>query len=147
MTEPVLAEPERAALIEQLARTRHGAGLEGAPGVEAELRSPVCGDRFTVRVAVDDGVVSGIRWDGHGCVVSTAAASVLADLAPGTPVEAFQALLERYSATLEAGAAPDPALGDAEVFAGIGRYPLRAGCAALAWRAADAALASQGRRS
>ena len=134
----MLAESDRAALIEELARARVGAGLGDRPGVEAHRRSPACGDEVTVRVVRDGGAITALRWDGHGCVVSTAAASALSAAVPGLGLDAFRALADRYLATLAADvdAAPDPELGDLEVFAGIGRYPLRAGCASLAWRAA-----------
>lgn len=138
---PALDETERAALIEQLARSRHGHGLADAPaGPEAHRRSPSCGDEFTVRLAIADGAIRELHWDGHGCVVSTAAAVMLSQLAAGTAAAEFPALAARYLATVQADGVPDPELGDAEAFAGIGRYPLRAGCASLAWRAALDAL-------
>jgi nitrogen fixation NifU-like protein len=140
----VLAEPDRAAAIEQWARARVGAGLGELPGVEAQRRSPACGDDVTVRVVLDGHAIAAVRWDGHGCVVSTAAASALASSAPGLDPAAFRALAERYLTTLGADAPADPDLGDLEVFAGIGRYPLRAGCASLAWRAALDALGAPG---
>lgn len=135
-----LAEPDRAALIEELAKSRVGAGLGDLAGLEAHRRSPACGDEVTVRVVLDGEVIDALRWDGHGCVVSTAAASALSAAVPGLPVDAFRLLAARYLATLDADATPDPALDDLEAFAGIGRYPLRAGCASLAWRAALDAL-------
>ena len=136
----VLAEPDRAALLEELAKTRVGAGLGDVPGLEAHRRSPACGDEVTVRLVLDGESIESLRWDGHGCVVSTAAASALSSVATGVSVAEFHALSTRYLETLDADAAPDPELGDLEVFAGIGRYPLRAGCASLAWRAALEAL-------
>ena len=136
----MLSESERMALIEELAKTRVGAGLGAAPGVEAHRRSPACGDEMTVRVVLAGAAIEELRWDGHGCVVSTAAASALAGVTAGLSRADFRALAERYLATLDATATPDPELGDLEVFAGIGRYPLRAGCASLAWRAALDAL-------
>jgi len=139
-----LAESERSALIEQLAKDRSGAGLGEIPGPEAHRRSPACGDDVTVRVVLGAGVIDAVRWDGHGCVVSTAAASALASSASGCGIDEFRALAERYLATLGADASADPELGDLEVFAGIGRYPLRAGCASLAWRAALDALGVPG---
>lgn len=135
-----LAEADRAVLIEELAKTRLGAALGDVPGPEAHRRSPACGDEVTVRVVLDGDAIAALRWDGHGCVVSTAAASALAAAAVGLQLDAFRTLAARYLATLDAGATPDPALGDLEAFAGIGRYPLRAGCASLAWRAALDAL-------
>jgi nitrogen fixation NifU-like protein len=136
----VLADSDRAALIEELAKARAGAGLGDVPGVEAHRRSPACGDEVTVRVVLAGDAIAALRWEGHGCVVSTAAASALAAAAAGLTRDAFQDLADRYLATLDAAASPDPELGDLEAFAGIGRYPLRAGCASLAWRAALDAL-------
>ena len=135
-----LPEPDRATLIEHLAKARGGAGLGEIPGVEAHRRSPACGDDVTVRVVLDGDAIAALRWDGHGCVVSTAAASALSAAAPGLTVDGFRGLADRYLATLDDGAPADPTLGDLEAFAGIGRYPLRAGCASLAWRAALDAL-------
>lgn len=136
----MLAEADRATLIEELARSATGRGLGDEPGAEAHRRSPACGDEFTVRVVLDGEAIEAVRWDGHGCTVSTAASAALSASAAGLGVGAFRELADRYLATLEAGAEPDPGLGDLEAFAGIGRYPLRAGCASLAWRAALDAL-------
>lgn len=137
---PALDETERSAVIEQLAKSRHGFGLPDAAGPTAHRRSPTCGDEFTVRVLVVDDTISSLHWEGHGCVVSTAAASALAGLAPGRSPDAFGALAARYLEAVQAEGVADAAFGDAEVFAGIGRYPLRAGCASLAWRTALDAL-------
>ncbi len=139
---PALDETERAAVIEQLAKSRRGFGLDEAPvsAFEAHRRSPTCGDEFTVRVLVVDDRIESLHWEGHGCVVSTAAASALAGLAPGLSSAEFAVIAVRYLAAVHADGVPDSAFGDAEVFSGIGRYPLRAGCASLSWRAALEAL-------
>lgn len=139
----MLAEAVRASLIEELARARVGAGLGDQPGLEAHRRSPACGDDVRVRVVLHGDRIAELRWDGHGCVVSTAAASALGATAPGLTVSDLRALTLRYLATLESGSAADPDLGDLEAFAGIGRYPLRAGCASLAWRTALDALQTE----
>lgn len=139
-----LTDADRAALVEDLAKARIGAGLGDAPGLDAYRRSPACGDEVHVRVVLDGALIAALRWEGHGCVVSSAAASALAATAPGLAPDEFRALAERYLATLGSGAAADPGLGDLEAFAGIGRYPLRAGCASLAWRAALSAVLAEG---
>ena len=144
-----LDEAERAALIEQLARERHGFGFEGgfervdAAARSAHRRSPSCGDEFTVRVLVVKDTIAELHWEGHGCVVSTAAASALAALAPGLSRSSFVALAARYFEAVQTDGVPDAAFGDAEVFAGIGQYPLRAGCASISWRAAVEAVGEQ----
>ncbi len=135
-----LPDTERAALIEELAKSRSGFGLSG-DGVSAHRRSPTCGDEFTVELTVADRAISSLHWEGHGCVVSTAAAALLSELAVQVATAEFPALASRYLESVQAGGQPVPELGDAEVFAGIGRFPLRAGCASLAWRAALDALA------
>lgn len=136
----MLSEADRAELIEQFAAARVGHGLGDAPGAEAHRRSPACGDDVTVRVVLDGDRIADLRWEGHGCVVSAAAASALATTASGLDLDAFRALADRYLVTLDAEAMADGGLGELEAFAGIGRYPLRAGCASLAWRAALEAL-------
>ena len=141
----MLAEADRATLIEELARSATGKGLGDRPGAEAHRRSPACGDEVTVRVVLDGDAIAAVRWEGHGCTVSTAASAALSSAAAGLGLIEFRDLADRYLATLGAGADPDPALGDLEAFAGIGRYPLRAGCASLAWRAALDALGVDGR--
>jgi nitrogen fixation NifU-like protein len=140
-----LDETERAALIEQLARSRDGFGFDGLDSVtrSAHRRSPTCGDEFTVRVLVVQDIIEQLRWEGHGCVVSTAAAGALAVVVPGLSRPSFLALAARYFESVQADGAPDAAFGDAEVFAGIGRYLLRAGCASIAWRAAVEAVAAE----
>jgi nitrogen fixation NifU-like protein len=132
----MLAEADRAELIEQFASARVGFGLGEVPGHEAHRRSPACGDDVTVRIVLDGTRIADLRWEGHGCVVSTAAASALATTASGLDLAAFRVQADRYLLTLDADSTPDDGLGELEAFAGIGRYPLRAGCASLAWRAA-----------
>jgi nitrogen fixation NifU-like protein len=140
-----LDETERATLIEQLARSRDGFGFDGLDSAarSAHRRSPTCGDEFTVRVLVVQEIIEQLRWEGHGCVVSTAAAGALAAVVPGLSRPSFLALAARYFESVQADGAPDAAFGDAEVFAGVGRYPLRAGCASIAWRAAVEAVAAE----
>ena len=121
----------RQLIIEDLHRARHGYGLESEFTGEGSEISPACGDTVTVRVGP-----GGFSWQGNGCTVSMAAASALG----ATSVETFAAIADDYLASV----LPDgrPVDGDLEAFAGIGRFPLRARCATLAWRAAQTALAA-----
>lgn len=121
----------RQLIIEDLHRARHGYGLADEFAGEGSEISPACGDTVTVRVGP-----GGFSWQGNGCTVSMAAASALG----ATSVERFTAIADDYLASV----LPDgqPVDGDLEAFAGIGRFPLRARCATLAWRAAQTALAA-----
>lgn len=137
-------DAERAAVLEALARERLGfdpSVLDQQP-LTAHRRSPTCGDDVTVRLDLDldDSTVLELSWRGHGCVISQAAASALAGAAPGLDVRAFRALASDYLASVQPDGAPVD-VGELAVFAGVGRFPLRAGCATLAWRAALDALA------
>ena len=119
----------RQLIIEDLHRARHGYGLAESYIAEGSEISPACGDAVTVRVTAD-----GFTWQGNGCTVSMAAASALGD----TSRERFDLVIDAYLGSVLLGGAPVD--GDLEAFAGIGRFPLRARCATLAWRAAAIAL-------
>ena len=123
-----LTDADRSMLLRELERARHGFGLASDFSGESTEVSPSCGDTVTVRVG--DG---GFSWDGHGCTVSMAAASVIGALS----VAEFIRLEHRYLAAVEGDG---ELTGDLEPFAGIGRFPLRGRCATLAWRAARAAI-------
>ncbi|CAN5246566.1 hypothetical protein BH11ACT4_BH11ACT4_15280 [soil metagenome] len=118
----------RQLVIEDLHRARHGYGLAEQFLGEASEISPACGDTVTVRVTAD-----GFTWQGNGCTVSMAAASALGE----TSRERFDEVIQAYLASVLPGG--EPVDGDLEAFAGIGRFPLRARCATLAWRAAQRA--------
>lgn len=138
-----LNDDERLALIEQLDRARTGFGLRQSFTGEAKRTSPTCGDEITVRVTVRQGELAELSWTGHGCTVSQASAGALAALAP-VPLERFALLTRDFLGSVKLGGESTEPLADAEAFAGIGRFPLRARCASLAWLAAlDAAGLSQ----
>ena len=120
----------RQLVIEDLHRARHGYGLADDFTGEGSEISPACGDTVTVRVGP-----GGFTWQGNGCTVSMGAASALG----ATSVADFTLLVDDYLASVAPEGAP--VAGDLETFAGIGRFPLRARCATLAWRAARTALA------
>lgn len=119
----------RQLVIEDLHRARHGYGLAEAFDGEGSEISPACGDTVTVRVSGNT-----FTWQGNGCTVSMAAASALG----GLTVPEFRAVVDAYLASVLPGGAPVD--GDLEAFAGIGRFPLRAKCATLAFRAARTAV-------
>jgi nitrogen fixation NifU-like protein len=122
-----------------------GRGLREPFQAEAHHVNPTCGDEVTMRVRlVDGGRVDDVSYEGMGCSISQASASVLHELVSGLDVPAALALHEAF-ATLMAGRGtvePDEAvLGDAVAFAGVARYPARVKCALLPWMAFKDALA------
>ena len=122
----------------------HGRGLREPYAGEAHHVNPTCGDEITVRVASD---LSDISYDGMGCSISQASASVLHELLSGSsPAEAARvhdAFLELMQGRGEVE--PDEeVLGDGVAFAGVARYPARVKCALLPWMAFKDAAARAG---
>ncbi|MEU8184550.1 Fe-S cluster assembly sulfur transfer protein SufU [Micromonospora sp. NPDC049044] len=130
----------------------HGRGLRDAdvPGdqvAEAHHVNPTCGDEVTVRVATDGAVLHDISYDGMGCSISQASASVLHELLRGRGAgEAFEvhgAFVELMSGRGQVTPDED-VLGDGVAFAGVARYPARVKCALLPWMAFKDAAARAG---
>ena len=115
-----------------------GRGLREPFDAEAHHVNPTCGDEITVRVRMAGDTVADLSYDGQGCSISQASASVLHELVSGRPLaeavdrhEAFVELLQGRG-TVE----PDEdVLGDGIAFAGVARYPARVKCALLSWMA------------
>lgn len=134
------------------ARERHGSGLEeydggGAVGESHQL-NPVCGDEITLRAVLDDGTVASISWEGAGCAISMASASVLTDLAAGLGRDQVMDLMDEFRTVMRSRgrtAADEEVLGDAAALSGVSRYPARVKCAMLAWVALEEALLAANR--
>jgi nitrogen fixation NifU-like protein len=130
-------------IILEHAKARHGAGLDGEPGAhegQSHQLNPVCGDEVTVRVALSGGAVDSVRWDGAGCSISMASASVLHDMAEGLTLAEFRELVDAFREMLRSRGtvSADPEmLGDAAAFEGVSRYAARVKCAMIAWVAAE----------
>ncbi|GAA1345283.1 Fe-S cluster assembly sulfur transfer protein SufU [Arthrobacter roseus] len=129
------------------AKERHGRGLiDPEPGHrhgESHQLNPVCGDEITLRTCLDHGTITSLTWEGDGCAISQASASILADLGPGLTrddlivrVDAFRDLMRSRGK----GEADEELLGDAAALTGVSRFPARVKCAMLAWVALEEAL-------
>ncbi|HYN97812.1 MAG TPA: SUF system NifU family Fe-S cluster assembly protein [Pilimelia sp.] len=130
----------------------HGRGLREPYGAEAHHVNPTCGDEVTVRVAVDSAaVLTDISYDGQGCSISQASASVLHELLSGRDVPGALVVHEAFVTLMSGRGQVEPdedVLGDGVAFAGVARYPARVKCALLPWMAfkdaAARALADEG---
>jgi nitrogen fixation NifU-like protein len=140
-----LSELYQEVVLDHGKRPRNFGPLEGATH-RAEGLNPLCGDRITVHAKVEGGVLSEARFEGSGCAISKASASVMTGAVKGkTPAE-IDALFERFHrlVTEGPGATSAEELGKLAVFGGVHEYPTRVKCASLAWHALRAALAGQG---
>lgn len=103
--------------------------------------NPLCGDKIRLYALVEDGRISEIAFEGSGCAISTASASMMTESVKGKTTAEAEALFERFhdlvTGRREAGGAD---LGKLEVFAGVKEYPVRVKCATLAWHTLLAAL-------
>lgn len=111
----------------------------------ADGHNPLCGDRVTVYVRVEDGVVRDVSFRGAGCSISTASASMMTEALKGRTLAEAEALFERFhalvtSSPVEAPGSPGPELGKLAVFSGVCEFPVRVKCASLAWHTLHAAL-------
>ena len=112
---------------------------------QADGYNPLCGDRATVFVRLDGDVVADVKFQGAGCSISTASASMMTEAVKGKSRTEAEALFERFHGlvTRDAAAAQqeiDPALGKLAVFSGVWEFPVRVKCASLPWHTLKAAL-------
>ena len=122
----------------------HGRGLREPFDAEAHHVNPTCGDEITLRVRVGDGVVDDVSYQGMGCSISQASASVLYELVRGRKVTEALATGESFTEVMTGRGEVEPdedILGDGIAFAGVAKYPARVKCALLAWMAFKDAVA------
>ena len=118
------------------------------PSHFAHGHNPLCGDRVTVYLAIEDGRVKDVSFEGRGCAISTASASLMTEVLKGKTLEEAEKLFKAFHAEVtggEATATPEALQDDLERLApleGVKAYPARVKCATLAWHAFEAALKS-----
>ena len=116
------------------------------PTGTAEGENPLCGDRVSVEVEITDGVVSDIAFQGSGCAISRASASLMTASLKGQTVSDAEETFDRFHRMLtdsEASRELTDALGKLAMFAGVREFPSRIKCATLPWHTARAALAGK----
>ena len=109
----------------------------------ADGHNPLCGDKVTVHVAVDDHTLRDIGFQGSGCAISTASASLMTQAVKGKSIDDTLKLFDEFHALLTTGGEASEALGKLAVFAGVREYPMRVKCATLAWHTLRTALSGK----
>ena len=102
----------------------------------AKGHNPLCGDRLTLYLTIEGGRIADIAFEGSGCAISKASASLMTEAVKGRTLVEAEALFERFHAMVTApGDRPvsTEGLGKLAVFAGVREYPARVKCASLAW--------------
>jgi nitrogen fixation NifU-like protein len=127
-------------ILDHNKRPRNFRTLDGASH-HAEGYNPLCGDRLSLYVQVENDRITDIGFQGSGCAISKASASLMTDALKGRSVAEAQALFERFHRMVTTS--PDDAvedLGKLCVLAGVREFPVRVKCASLAWHTLKAAL-------
>ena len=114
-----------------------------APSGEAEGFNPLCGDRVSVFVDVEDDMVKDVSFEGSGCAISTASASLMTEMLKGKTVTEAKELFDTFHGMVTGDPTKlddDRSLGKLEAFSRISRFPARVKCAILVWHTLKAAL-------
>ena len=128
-------------MILEHARKPRNFGVLDTANRHAFGNNPLCGDEITVHLELaDDDTVNAITFEGHGCAISTAAASVMTGLAKGKKKEELTKLFKQFhNEVMDEQEQPDLPK-KLKVFTGVKAYPMRVKCATLAWHTLAAAL-------
>jgi nitrogen fixation protein NifU and related proteins len=130
-------------ILDHTKRPRNFGVLQTA-NCRADGHNPLCGDKITVFLNVANGVVQDARFQGSGCAISTASASMMTESIKGKPVTDVEVLFERFhqmlTGTNEVADNIYDELGKLVVFSGVKEFPVRVKCATLAWHTLHAAL-------
>jgi nitrogen fixation protein NifU and related proteins len=128
-------------VLDHAHRPRNFGRLAGA-NRRAEGFNPLCGDRVTLYLRLVDSVIEDARFEGNGCAISTASASLMTEALRGKTLDQVQALFGAVHAlfTVDDGAEPAASLGKLEVLSGVREFPVRVKCATLPWHTLQAAL-------
>lgn len=108
---------------------------------QIEMNNPTCGDVIQLQLEVADGVIKDVRFNGNGCSISTASASMMTDAIIGKPVDQALKMVQEFSEMVQGNDVEDlDDLGEAAVLSGVAKFPARIKCATLAWKALNRAL-------
>lgn len=128
-------------ILDHYKRPRNRGRLE-PPDHRAEGYNPLCGDRVALTVRLDDDRIEEVAFEGEGCAISTASASLLTEAVSGKTVDEVREISELFRDLLTGEGDPlsDPRLGKLAALVGVRDYPMRVKCATLAWHTLQAAL-------
>lgn len=109
---------------------------------QIELNNPTCGDVIQLQLSIDNqGIIQDIAFEGHGCSISTASASMMTDAVIGKTLAQAQELSSAFSQLVQGKTITlEDELGDASMLSGVAKFPARIKCATLAWKALDKAI-------
>lgn len=113
---------------------------------QAHGYNPLCGDKLTVKLQIENGIIQDIKFDGHGCAISTASASMMTQVVKGKSLEDVAHLFTDFHDMVTGDSCPvsnKTRLGKLTVFSGVKEYPTRIKCAILCWHTLKAAMSGE----
>jgi nitrogen fixation NifU-like protein len=128
-----LDELYRRVIMDHYKRPRNRGRLDDG-AVSVDLNNPTCGDRISLQLAVRDGVIVDSRFEGEGCSISMASASMMTDAIKGKTLEEAVGLAGKFSDMMQ-GKPVEFEYEDLEALSGVNKFPARIKCATLAWNA------------
>ncbi|MEK6612733.1 MAG: Fe-S cluster assembly sulfur transfer protein SufU [Gemmatimonadota bacterium] len=139
-----LDELYQSIILDHNRRPRNFRVMDNA-SVHADGVNPLCGDQFTVWLQLDGEQISDVSFQGSGCAISKASASLMTAAIKGKTKAEAEQLFEKFHGVVT-GKHPEGAesLGSMKALGGVSRFPLRVKCASLAWHAMRAALGQDG---
>ena len=140
-----LSELYQEVILDHYRSPRNSRVLKGASR-SAEGYNPLCGDRLTVYVRLADGVIEDVSFEGSGCAISQASASVMTEALKGKTREEMEDLFRRFQKLVtgeEQGSAGLDELGELAAMGGVSEFPSRVKCATLGWHTLVAALGKE----
>lgn len=135
-----LNELYREVILDHNRHPRNFGKLDPADG-HADGHNPLCGDRLSITLRNTGDRIEDLRFEGNGCAISVASASLMSEAVKGHRIEEVNALFDRIHALLTSADAPDTGLGKLAALSGVREFPVRVKCASLCWHTLKAALA------
>lgn len=103
--------------------------------VTVNLNNPTCGDRISLQMQIEDGIVKDAKWGGEGCSISMSSASMMSDAVKGKKTADALELADKFSMMMQGKEAEFDDYEDIEALSGVNKFPARIKCATLAWNA------------
>jgi nitrogen fixation protein NifU and related proteins len=138
--EPQLDDLYRELIMDHYRSPRNRGRLDAAD-VRSEGYNPLCGDEIALDLSFENGTIAEVAFDGRGCSISQASASMMTDAVQGLDLEQARHLSDEFRKMMtDADSQPPEELGDLEAFHGVAKFPVRVKCATLAWRVLEDGL-------
>lgn len=125
-------------------KTPRNKGTIENDSINIEMNNPTCGDRIHLTLQVEDGIVKDAKFDGEGCSISMASASMMTEIVKGKDIDTALGLSKSFSNMMIGKDYDDSVeLGDIEALQGVSQFPARIKCATLAWKAMEKGVNEQ----